>query len=153
MRSVMICAAMMAALVLSAVPAVASLSWNYDSAPGDGTSLTSPYSWATVDTFSGIRPGWTYTGNGIIRTGDVSGKASAPFNPVLGVKDNTPYLAVPENNISEPFSVTVDFGGGSYKYLGLHWGSMDSYNEIEFFSGAVSVGTITGSDVGIPAGG
>ncbi len=137
-----------------AVPALANLTWNYNYADGDGNSLTSPYSGAIVDTFSGAGPGWTYTGNAVIYTGDVSGKASAPFNPYLGVKESSPYLAVPELT-ADPY-VTVDFGGGSYNYLGLMWGSMDAYNQIEFLSGGSVVETIAGDDVWIgggPAGG
>jgi len=136
-----------------ASPAMASLTWNYDYADGDGTSLTSPYPGAIVDTFSGTRPGWTYTGNAVIYTGDVPNKASAPWSVLDGAKDNTPYLAVPELT-PNPY-VRVDFGG-SYNYLGLHWGSMDAYNQIEFLSGASVVGTITGDQVWIgsgPAGG
>jgi len=141
--------------VFMAVPALANLSWNYDYADGDGTSLTCPYPGAIVDTFGpGPRPGWTYTGNAVIYTGDVSGKASAPWSVLDGVKDDTPYLAVPEVT-PNPY-VTVDFGGGSYNYLGLHWGSMDAYNQIEFLSGGSVVETIAGDDVWIgvgPAGG
>jgi hypothetical protein len=140
---------------LMSVPAMAGLSWNYNYADGDGTSLTSPYSWATVDKFSGTRPGWTYTGNYAIYTGDVSGKASAPWSVLDGVKDNTPYLAVPKTNQIAPYSVTVDFGGAAYNYLGLHWGSMDNYNQIEFLSGGSVVETINGNQVwlGGPSGG
>jgi hypothetical protein len=136
-----------------ASPAMANLSWNYVYADGDGTSLTSPYPGAIVDTFSGTRPGWTYTGNAVIYTGDVSGKASAPWSVPDNAKDDTPYLAIPEVT-PNPY-VTVDFGGGSYNYLGLHWGSMDAYNQIEFLSGGSVVETIAGDDVwlGGPAGG
>jgi hypothetical protein len=143
----------LAVCALMAVPAMANLSWNRNYADGDGTSLTSPYPGAIVDTFSGVRPGWTYTGNSIIYTLDQPGLASAPWSVLDGVKDDTPYLAVPQVT-PNPY-VTVGFGGGSYNYLGLHWGSMDAYNQIEFLSGASVVGTITGSDVwlGSPAGG
>lgn len=33
------------------------------------------------------------------------------------------------------------------QYLGLLWGSVDSYNTLEFYNGAVLVDTVTGSDV------
>lgn len=131
-----------------ASPAMANLSWNYVYADGDGTSLTSPYPGAIVDTFSGTRPGWTYTGTYAIYTGDVSGKASAPYNPETDMaKDDTAYLAVPKDVTDNPQWVAVDFGGGTYNYLGLHWGSMDTYNKIYFLSGGSVVETITGSDV------
>jgi hypothetical protein len=136
--------------LVAAGPAMASLTWNYVYADGDGTSLTSPYPGAIVDTFSGTRPGWTYTGNAVIYTGDVPNKASAPWSVLDGVKDDTPYLAVPEET-PNPY-VTVAFGGGSYHYLGLMWGSMDAYNQIEFLSGGSVVETIAGDDVWIGAG-
>ncbi len=127
-------------------PASASFSVSYEFADGDGNSLTTPHACATVDTFSGVRPGWTYTGNSIIYTGDVAGKASAPYNPETAmVKDSSPYLAVPELT-ANPF-VVVDFGGDNYNYLGLHWGSMDAYNQIELLLGGATVETIGGNDV------
>lgn len=49
-------------------------------------------------------------------------------------------------------SVTLDFGV-SLSYLGLLWGSVDDYNQIEFFDGANSVGAFTGINVlGLPNG-
>jgi hypothetical protein len=155
---ILVGAALMSAL---ASPAMASLTWDYLFADGDGTSLTSPYPGAIVDTFSGTRPGWTYTGNAVIYTSDVANKASAPWSALDNAKDNTPYLAVPSDGTSSgfPYVVTVDFGAGSLNYLGLHWGSMDAYNQIEFLSGGIGgsvVETITGDQVWIndgPAGG
>jgi hypothetical protein len=141
----------LAVCAFMAVPALANLSWNYDYADGDGYSLTCPYPGAIVDTFGpGTRPGWTYTGNAVIYTGDQPNKASAPWSVLDGVKDDTPYLAVPEET-PNPY-VTVAFGGGSYHYLGLMWGSMDAYNQIEFLSGGSVVETIAGDDVWIGAG-
>jgi len=139
---------MTAICALMAVPAAASLSWNYDYADGDGTSLTSPVPGAIVDTFGpGPRPGWTYTGNYHIRIGD-SSIAAAPWSELDNADDNTPYLSVPENLVgSPPRSVTVDFGGGTYTYPGLHWGSMDRYNQIDFLSGGGVVESISGLDV------
>ena len=139
-------------------PAMAGLSWNYNYAAGDGTtylSLTSPYGSLPgfqVDKFSDTRPGWTYDGSWAIYTGDVSGKASAPYNAEISPfgKEDTPYFSVPKDVSDVPQYATVDFGGGTYQYLGLMWGSMDPYNKIYFLSGGVSgsvVETITGSDV------
>jgi len=138
-----------------AMPAMADLSFSHAYADGDGTSLTCPYPGAIVDTFSGVRPGWTYDGNYDIRSGDLGGIASAPWSEPDLAKDNTPYLAVPgEASATDPF-VTVAFGAGDLYYLGLHWGSMDDYNMIEFLSGGPTgsvVGTITGDQVWIGTG-
>jgi len=143
-------------------PVMADLSWNYNSVDGDGSSapsLTSTYSYLPgfqVDTFSGSsRPGWSYSGtNWAIFTGDafVDGKqvASAPYNAetTTSGKEDTPYFSVPKVATQDPKSTIVNFGGGSYYYLGLHWGSMDDYNKIYFMSGGSFTGdVITGADV------
>ena len=148
-----------AALVLVTSPAMAGLSWNYNYAAGNGNTLTTPYSLPgmTIDTFdsgsSSSGPGgsvtaWTYSGNSAIYLGDVSGKASAPYNGRIAPygKDNTHYFSVPATGSGNGVA-TVDFGGGSYTYLGLLWGSMDAYNQIDLLSDGSVVGTITGTDV------
>jgi hypothetical protein len=83
--------------------------------------------------------------------GDVSGLASAPYDGygVSTGKDTTWYLAVPRLDVDPQDSglasvATVSFGGGAYYYLGLHWGSMDTYNEIAFLKGGILQDTITG---------
>lgn len=49
-------------------------------------------------------------------------------------------------------SVTLDFGV-ELTYLGLLWGSVDDYNTLSFYNGAVLVGSFTGVDVlGLPDG-
>jgi hypothetical protein len=148
-----------AAVALVASPAMAGLSWNYDHAAGNGNTLTTPYGYSdmTVDTFDkggetsgpggSVISTWTYSGNSAIYFGDVPNMASAPSNGTD--KDNTNYFSVPAN-LDNPRSATVYFGGGSYNYLGLFWGSMDTYNQIDLLSGGVNgtlVGTITGTDV------
>jgi len=133
--------------VFMAMPAMADLSFSHAYADGDGTSLTCPYPGAIVDTFSGVRPGWTYDGNYDIRSGDLGGIASAPWSEPDLAKDNTPYLVVPGE------ASATD--AGDLYYLGLHWGSMDDYNMIEFLSGGPTgsvVGTITGDQVWIGTG-
>jgi hypothetical protein len=138
-----------------AVPAMADLSKSYAYLDGGGNSLTCPFPGAIVDEFSGTRPGWTYNGNYDIRTGDSESIASAPWSDLTDLKDTTPYLAVPGvASATDPF-VTVEFGAGDLYYLGLHWGSMDDYNMIEFLSGGPTgsvVGTITGDQVWISPG-
>ena len=140
-----------------AAPAMAGLVVNYNYIDSATHDLSSPYTSLpgfTVDTFDAATPaGWTYGGNFAIRNGDVDGKASAPYDgelPGTG-KDTTDYLAVPELdpsvNDGSASIATLSFGGGEYRYLGLHWGSMDTYNEIQFFLGAALQDTITGGPV------
>ena len=47
----------------------------------------------------------------------------------------------------------VDFGGTTYNYLGLFWGSVDDFNQIEFLNNGVVVpnGTWTGTQVLSPS--
>lgn len=151
-----------AALALVASPAMAGLSWNYNYAAGNGNTLTTPYALPgmTVDTFDlgssnsgpggSVVPTWTYSGNYAIDLGDIPSVASAPYNGRTdSAKDNTHYFSVPATGSADGVA-TVDFGGDKYAYLGLFWGSMDKYNQIEFLSGGVGgsvVGTITGTDV------
>ena len=142
-----------------AAPAMAGFSISYeyiDSATHDLSSPHTSFDGFAVDTFDGATPaGWTYGGNFAICNGDVPGLASAPYDgelPGTG-KDTTDYLAVPKLDIDPPNSglpsiATVSFGGGNnYRYLGLHWGSMDIYNEIQFFLGGVLQDTVDGLDV------
>ena len=114
-----------------------------------GGPLTTIYSWATVDTFDLDRPGWGYSGNGIIYNGPQPSKAAPPYNPdYMTSADSTNYYAVPQFD-SANLSVIVDFGGAKYNYLGLFWGSMDEYNKIDFFTSSGDTVTIWGSDVSL----
>ena len=152
-KLIIICLALTFAL---AGPAMAGLTINYnyiDSATHDLSSAYTSLDGFAVDTFDGATPaGWTYGGNYAIRQFDVSGKASAPYDgelPGTG-KDTTHYLAVPEFDPSvddgSASIATVSFGG-EYNYLGLHWGSMDTYNEIAFFLDGDEQDTVNGGPV------
>ena len=138
-------------LCASNASAIITIDYNYSIA-ADGT-LTTPYSSAIVDTFDNPgRPGWTYTGNGAIVSGSASGLYAAPYNSSLMVApDTTNYFTVPQNN--QALIATVDFGGAIYNYLGLFWGSVDSYNQIEFLNNnsVVTNGTWTGDQVLSPS--
>jgi hypothetical protein len=131
------------------VPALANISINYNHAIAGDLTLTTPYSGAIVDNFDSGRPGWTYTGNGAIVTGSASGLYAAPFNSsFMSSPDATHYLTVPRNFTNGNWAM-VDFGGATYNALGLFWGSVDSYNTIQFLKGGIPVtgGTWTGSQV------
>ena len=143
-------------MVVIAAPASALITYDNTFAYGNG-GYTSPYAGAIVETFdpSGAltQPGWTFSlgSNYSIRTGDSSGYASAPWwtDPVAnpsGSKDETFYLTVPANKSVTPVSATIMFGGAPYNYLGLWWGSMDTYNTLELLAadGVTAVETYTG---------
>ena len=138
-------------LCVSNASAIITIDYSYQMA-ADGT-LTTPYSGAIVDNFDLGRPGWTYTGNGIIRFGSVSGLSAAPYIDLTSLFDSTFYYSVPEDENVVPLSSTVYFNGATYNYLGLFWGSIDAYNQIEFLNNGVVVtnGVWGGNDLPSPS--
>ncbi len=133
---------------LSAGSAFAAITIDYDYVMAGDDTLTTPVSGAIVDNFDSGRPGWLYSGNGAIVSGSLSGKYAAPYNDVLmSGPDATNYFATPKD--TQVLWSMVDFGGPTYNYLGLFWGSVDEYNKIEFLNNGVVVpgGTFTGTAV------
>jgi hypothetical protein len=122
-----------------AVPASAYV-YDFNFLYGDG-GYTSPYAGAIVETFdpSGTpNLAWTLTGgNHAIRLGSIT-PAAAPWwdnhGAGSGARDATYFLTVPVNVNVRPLSVTIDFNGPAYNYFGLWWGSMDTYNSLEFLA-------------------
>jgi len=70
----------------------------------------------------------------------LSNNNGAPFGDMNNGADTTVYLTTGLG------SVTLTMPG-SQVYLGLLWGSVDDYNNLEFFLGDVSVGTVNGIDI------
>jgi hypothetical protein len=146
------------ATLIAAVMAVAASS-AANAAAVTLTTSTGPIGGAQVETFDELGLGvpaanqslagiggatLNVTGSHVpeIVNGSSSGNYAAPF-PVSGV-DTTNYLSV--------------FGGGkatitlakSANYLGLLWGSVDTYNTIQFLDGADNVlTTFTGNDFAV----
>jgi PEP-CTERM motif len=97
----------------------------------------------------------SFTGDGGAVQGALGGKYAAPYlsnnNGMLfgdseTAPDSTTYLSTGIG------SVTLTFAG-SEQYLGLLWGSVDSYNTLSFYNGSTLVGSVTGSNVtGSPTG-
>ena len=116
--------------------------------------LTTVYDFAIVDDFTTTPSGWTWSGGAVV-TGSLSGKYAAPYNnAVMAAPDPTPYGTVPGPDSSSPNGLaTVTFGGAEYNYFGLFWGSIDSYNTLEFYNNGTKVASYTGSDVASPADG
>lgn len=91
-------------------------------------------------------------------TGSQPGQYAAPFlsgnngqgfgapNQPNGV-DTTRYLTTGSTTSNAAARVEISFAGAPMQYFGLLWGSVDSYNKIEFFSGATSVGSFTGGAI------
>jgi hypothetical protein len=149
---------LVAAFVICGTPgnAIADINYNHVLA-GDGT-LTTPYggmAGVIVDDFdSGSSPaGWTYTGNGATVMGSSEGFYAAPYNSTFMVApDATYYVTVPQVTQGNMWG-EVYFGGSTYDYLGLFWGSIDTYNTIELLNGGSPVATFTGLDIAPPADG
>jgi len=54
-----------------------------------------------------------------------SSHAAAPWSHYTNAQDTTPYATIPfDNSAAKPRQASVSFGA-DYRYLGLHWGSMD----------------------------
>ncbi len=117
-------------------------------------NLTAGQTGGLTGTGSNGSVGLTVTTDGQVAVGSVSSQYAAPFlsggngtgfGNANGI-DTTPYLTT--GKFPTPGgSVEMDFGGDQ-KYLGLLWGSVDSYNTLEFFDAShVSLGTVTGSQV------
>jgi hypothetical protein len=137
--------------LISGVAQAGPVSVSVTSAPGlFGTSpLPGPVitfdSVATPNTFAGTSIQWgnipttisgvTFAGTGIVAqnaAGTADGISATPLNDV------TPYMSVLANQ-----SETLNFSGNKTSF-GLYWGSIDSYNEIQFFSGSNLVASYYG---------
>jgi hypothetical protein len=116
--------------------------------------FTSPYAGVIIETFEGGTLGgftdlpWNWTGNGAVRTGDISGVASAPFG--VSEKDTSQYMSVPINVSTAPQSVLVTNLGGTYNYFGLWWGSVDTYNTLSFYNSGLLVESFGGTVITNP---
>ena len=95
-----------------------------------------------ISTFS--QSGITYTNIGTpnlsqIKTAPSDGNGAVPFN------------AVGINYISVLGGGRLSLSFADTKSLGFYWGSIDSYNTIEFFNDGFSVGSFTGSNAALLA--
>lgn len=115
---------------------------------------------AAADTASGpngsvnvsFTPGPEPIYGGIVAQGSVASKYAAPFvsgsngtgfGNAANAADSTPYLTTGKGS----GTVTIDFTSDQ-QYVGLLWGSVDSYNTLELLDSSNTViGTVTGSDV------
>jgi PEP-CTERM motif len=114
---------------------------------------------ATYVNFDNLLPGATSgesngviistTGNAQAVQGSLSGVYAAPylsngngtlFGDSSDGPDTTTYLS------TGTASVTLSLPGEE-KYIGLLWGSVDSYNTLTLYNGLTPVGTVTGTDV------
>lgn len=105
--------------------------------PAAGYGLTSCVAGASVTDFNtGALPA-AFSGTGSVFAG-TTGTWATPAG------DSSDYLAV---TTSSPVGSEDIRPGGVHNYLGLLWGSIDKYNEIDAYLNGVRVDTVLGQDV------
>jgi hypothetical protein len=87
----------------------------------------------------------TFTAKSGIYNGTASGVAAAPYGATGSLTTN--YLAAEPSG-----SVTVAFNS-QQKYFGLLWGSVDTYNSLNFYNNGTLVESLTGSQISANANG
>lgn len=147
-------------LVMASLAGATTINYLSTDTAYDKTSIYTYYDNFQVETFNNVATGavsatspgltnsdqsWIWQGSASVVNG-TQGTFAAPYG--LSGRDNSNYLSVP-NPISSG-SVTAILGG-QYDYLGLWWGSVDSYNSISFYNGNDLVQSFTGSQVISPS--
>lgn len=99
--------------------------------------------------------GVSFTGDGGVVSGNLSGRYAAPY--LSG--NNGVLFGDPTNGLDTTNYLTTGIGSVTITlptlehYMGLLWGSVDSYNTLELYDGSTLVGSVTGSDITNPANG
>ena len=97
----------------------------------------------------------SFTGDGQTVQGSQSDVYAAPYLS----NGNGTLFGDPNNGPDTTQYLTTGVGSvtlalpGQEKYLGLLWGSVDSYNTLSFYNGSTLVGTVTGTNVTASANG
>lgn len=116
------------------------------------TVANAPDAWAGLAATSIDLPaGASWLGDApSVRTGNESGVYRSPFDPTGGVLDGwekIEYFAVGPDNATTDARLGFDKLQTSMTFL---WGSPDTYNAIEFFSGATSAFTLLSNAITVP---
>jgi hypothetical protein len=99
----------------------------------------------------GVSSGITvsFTGDAEAAQGSLSGRYAAPY---LSNRNGT-LFGEPNNGPDRTTYLTTGIGSvtltmpGDERYLGILWGSVDSYNTLSFYNGSTLVGSVTGTEV------
>ena len=97
----------------------------------------------------------SFTGSAQAVQGSSSGIYAAPYLS----NNNGALFGDPNNGPDGTTYLTTGIGSVTFQlntpeeYLGLLWGSVDTYNSISFYNGASLIGTVTGTDVTAAANG
>jgi hypothetical protein len=110
-----------------------------------GNTITVSFS-APAGTTVGSTPGVAAAPYVVGTSGVPFGDNTADDGSGMGHLDTTQYLTAGNTSITMAFSK-------AQSYLGMLWGSVDTYNSLTFYSGNTVVGTVTGTQVLNPANG
>lgn len=110
--------------------------------------MSSQVDGATTINFEGsigkICSGYTScTGDYLVRNTPQSGLSANPFQTPAGEN----WLSVPDDRSSGSASFGLD---SNYDYFGLYWGSIDTYNTINFYDDSSLIASFTGGDLQPP---
>lgn len=112
---------------------------------GYGTVVTFDEPGVTAETFGVTTPygtlsqgGANFSGSGVIMNNPTQGSGGLYAEPY---GDSTNYMAVLGGGIE-----TIAYSGPRTGF-GLYWGSVDSYNALQFYDGSTLEATITGANV------
>jgi hypothetical protein len=122
------------------ISTASALSISYENFNLGVNGLTTQRADADVWTFDSAIPAafTSISGNYHMVSGSQVGYYAAPSG------DTSTYLSVPETGSAGNATVELAYKAD---YFGIYWGSMDTYNWINFFDGGTSVGTISGAQV------
>jgi len=128
---------------------------NIDGAPAGDTQYNEPGLAADSATCAVNGTGGGITVNTSASTAFGVRKGSVPNVAAQPLNDSTCYGHTPAEGGDLPSWVEIDYsgflaaqgGGVRIDYLGFYWGSVDNYNDFEFFSGDDSVAKITGPEL------
>ena len=133
------------ALVISGTAGATSITFD-SQLDSNGVPMSSQAGVTTINFNNGSCGYVSCSGNYAIRSGSGGGYAA----PATGSgSDGTKYLSVPDTIPGESLSAQFSLGTTA-NYFGLLWGSIDSYNTIDFLLGGTLVDSFTGSDVTAP---
>jgi hypothetical protein len=122
---------------------------NFDSLIPGNTTTTTLSSGITVSYQPDAQP-VTGSSTGFYAAPFLSGDNGLGFGPSGTNQPNgldaTPYLTTGSTGSFSGASLTLTLPGLE-RYLGLLWGSVDTFNTLSFYNGATLVGVVTGSDV------
>ena len=119
-----------------------------------------PASWNSVDPTQSLAISGVWATSPSIVSGSVGGAYKSPFDPVGSGANASDALAnwqaIQYYTVGSPFlqgsPAVMTFGGVVQSYLSVLWGSIDTYNAIQFVRNNLVVDTISGQQV-LSAGG